>query len=284
MRKLKINEIQKIQLDLMKIVHEVCIKENIRYYLISGSCLGAVRHQGFIPWDDDIDVGMLRDDYEHFIRVFDKHFDTKKYFLQNEHTDVDFTFPMSRICVLGTNLIYYRTQHLRYCKCMFMDIFPLDNVPDDERCRNTQIREYGFLKYIIAKKVYMLSDNVTINILNSIVSKLLFFIPLCFLLTLRYKIQTRYRHVQTQCVCSMASKYGCRKHIMNRDIYGTPKLMKFEDSEFFFPEKSDEHLRHLFGKNYMVLPPESKRGKASDVYMLEDNDLLHESCTNFLKK
>ena len=70
METLSIKEIQQYQLELMTLVDNVCRKNNIHYYLISGSCLGAIRHKGFIPWDDDIDIGMFREDYEHFLRIF----------------------------------------------------------------------------------------------------------------------------------------------------------------------------------------------------------------------
>ena len=82
MKKLTLKESQALQLNLMKEIHKVCEENKITYYLIAGSCLGAVRHGGFIPWDDDIDIGMFRKDYEKFCLIFDEKMNTDKYFLR----------------------------------------------------------------------------------------------------------------------------------------------------------------------------------------------------------
>ena len=80
---------------------------------------------------------------------------------------------------------------------------------------------------------------------------------------------TKYNSNSTECVCSMASKYGYRKHIMPRSIYGTPTLLPFEDSLFYFPEKYKDHLQNLFGKNYMIIPPVEKRETPTKAFKLD---------------
>ncbi len=267
MRELSIKEIQQKQLELMRKVHKVCVEHGITYYLISGSCLGAVRHGGFIPWDDDIDIAMMRPDYERFVKGFNEWFDTQKYFLQTEWTDRDFAVPLARICIRGTWLDEPWAEHLRCDKSMFMDIFPLDNVPDDEKERARHARKVNFYKSLLARKVYSRSESRAANMVKGLISGLLKVIPLRSLLNRRRRLHMAYDDRHTACVSSLASKYGYRKHVMDREIYGTPVLMKFENEEFYMPEKYEEHLTRLFGPRYMEIPPVEKRQKPTPAYI-----------------
>lgn len=269
MKELSIKEIQDLQLRLMKIVHTVCCEQGIRYYLISGSCLGAVRHGGFIPWDDDIDIAIMRPDYERFLAGFNSWFDTDKYFLQNEWTDRDFALPLSRICIKGTRLDEPWAEHLRCNKAMFMDVFPLDNVPDDADLRIKHDKSIRFYKTLLARKVYTTTSDKLSNLAKWVISRLLSIVPLSVIRDKRYRIHTKYDNEPTTSVSSLASKYGYKKHIMNRDIYGTPVLLKFEDEQFYFPEKYEEHLLNLFGPSYMQVPPEEKREKPAKAYIID---------------
>ena len=99
------SDLRKVQLrllDMLLYIDRICKENCIDYWLSSGTLIGAVRHGGFIPWDDDIDIAMLREDYEHFRAVFNDSFDTTKFFLQNIFTDNDFQPSLMRLCIKGT--------------------------------------------------------------------------------------------------------------------------------------------------------------------------------------
>ena len=113
---MEIRELQLLQLDVMKEIHEVCIKHKIEYYLIAGSVLGAVRHGGFIPWDDDIDIAMMRSQYDEFRSVFYEEFDQTKYFLQDYDTDNEHRPALMRLCIKGTIQDLPYEYHLKNCK------------------------------------------------------------------------------------------------------------------------------------------------------------------------
>lgn len=272
MKELTLKEIQTRQLELAIEIDKMCQRNNITYYLISGSCLGAVRHGGFIPWDDDIDIALMRKDYDRFIDLFDKEFDPSKYILTNDEREAQFTPSLSRIIFKGTELDEPQFSHLNFNKGMFLDVFPLDNVPNDMEKRMQQERELRHINKLIHYKIWAKSTgrfSWIKNLTKTIRTIALLPISLKSLKQQRYGIITRYKNTNTECVSSMASKYGYSKHIMPRNVYGNPSRMDFDGYKLPFPEQAHEHLRRLFGENYMVIPPEAKREKPTRVFIAE---------------
>ena len=123
--------IKKIELDMLCAFIEICNRLSIRYYLLGGTMLGAVRHHGFIPWDDDIDVGIFRDDYELFISKAQSYL-PNYYFLQNIYTDPECMINFTKIRDSRTTFIETSTKSKKMNHGVYIDIFPLDFYPDDE--------------------------------------------------------------------------------------------------------------------------------------------------------
>jgi len=121
-------EIHKIQFEMALEVKRICQNHNIEYFLIAGTLLGAVRHKGFIPWDDDLDIGMLRIDYNKFISLAPIEMD-KKYVLQTWDTDPGFALPSAKLRKSGTKYIERNSQKANIHNGIFIDIFPFDNAP-----------------------------------------------------------------------------------------------------------------------------------------------------------
>ena len=119
------NDLQKVQLDILKEFIKVCEKHNLRYFLVCGSCLGAARHKGFIPWDDDVDVGMPREDFDKFIEL-SKEFEGTKYFLQTWKTDPHYLYNFAKIRDSSTTYIENLYPCHRMNHGVWMDIFPFD--------------------------------------------------------------------------------------------------------------------------------------------------------------
>lgn len=269
MKELSLREVQLMQLDLMKLVDAFCIEHNIQYYLIAGSCLGAIRHGGFIPWDDDIDIAMMRTDYDRFVELFNSKFTSTEFFLQNSQTDPYFSLSLSRICIKGTFVQIESEKHFKACKNTYIDVFPLDNVPDDEALRAKQMTELKKVDRLIALKEYHLyRKSLFERLAKQFVSSCLSIIPLSFLRKKRYQVMSKYNDIATQCVCSTTSKYGYYKQIIDKNVYGKPRRLVFEGVELNVPEKTNEYLSHLYGINYMQIPPEDKRVKPHKVFSL----------------
>ncbi|MBO5340565.1 MAG: LicD family protein [Oscillospiraceae bacterium] len=126
------NELQSKALDLLKCFIETCDRLELNYYLVCGSALGAVKYSGFIPWDDDIDVGMLRADYERFLKQAPACL-PEHYFLQNYRTDPAFPHPFSKLRDSKTTFIEAGKAHLPINHGIYIDIFPLDGYPKTEK-------------------------------------------------------------------------------------------------------------------------------------------------------
>lgn len=272
MKLLTIQEVQNELLTLMKILHAFLEEHRLSYYLIGGSALGAVRHSGFIPWDDDIDIGMYRNDYETLLNLREefnlKHKDTYEFIDFHNHNRCDFV--LSRIYINGTYIDDPSVAYTRLDKRLYLDIFPLDNVPADE----TISQKYA-KKIAGQKKLLSFCDTRDYNTgkIKRNMKKIIAFFLSPFRANILKRcdgLMKRYQHSETEHVCSLCSQYSYKKQKMPRAYYGQPTLYRFENCHFYIPEQADRYLTQLYGKDYMELPPENKRRKGHDIYQTHE--------------
>ena len=128
----QLRRLQLVELDILLELDRICRKNHIDYFLCGGTLLGAVRHGGFIPWDDDVDVGFFREDYERFCRIFQEQADSTKYFLQTWKTDRYYRWNYGKIRRLGTEYVRAGQEHMKYRTGISIDIFPYDYLPVDQ--------------------------------------------------------------------------------------------------------------------------------------------------------
>lgn len=126
-----LRKMQSIQLEMLLEVHRICKKHNIKYSIIAGTFLGAVRHGGYIPWDDDADIAMLRDEYERFCKVCESELDSSKFYLQTHVNTSGYRWGYGKIRRKGTAFVRSGQEHMPYPTGVFIDIFPLDHVPEN---------------------------------------------------------------------------------------------------------------------------------------------------------
>lgn len=269
MRKMDIKEVQNELLVLMNKLHGFLVENNISYYLIAGSTLGAIRHDGFIPWDDDIDIGMFRDEYEKFLKISSK-FDSR-YEIVNFNNCMQCDYVLSRVYINNTWIDNPKITNTKLDKRLYLDIFPIDNVPEEEEeCAKFErkikrkktllsycdVRDYG------NNKIKLLFKKMIANILSPFRMAIL---KNCD------RLMKKYQYAETACVCSLCSQYSFAKQKMPREYYGTPTLHVFADSEFYVPMKTSEYLTKLYGDDYMQMPPENKRRKGYDIYRMDED-------------
>ena len=265
MELLSIEKIQEMQLVLMKKIHAFLESNKINYYLIAGSALGAVRHNGFIPWDDDIDIGMFRDDYDNFLRICDK-FDGD-YSVENFKNSKNCDYCLTRIYFPNTEIDNPQIKDTVLNKKLYFDIFPLDNVPKDYAERSKFEKKIKKKKLLIARIDVRNNQNSRIEMLEKRLFS--FFLKPFRNLILRKtdKLMCTYRNATTSLVCSLSSQYSFSKQVMPKEYYGKPTLHVFEDTQFYIPERVNEYLTTLYGNDYMEIPPENKRRKSYNIYI-----------------
>lgn len=267
MNTFQLNILKQAQMEIMDEIHKVCCENDIRYYIIGGTALGAVRHSGFIPWDLDIDIAMPRNDYEKFASVcYDKL--SNRFNYRSYKNTPCYIRPHAIVCINDT-VLYTRCDKFNRNEQnygIYLDIFPLDNAPKDEKLQKKQAKYISFLKKFKAiKRGYSFSEKLWKRIIKKSVSKMLFFISMDKLNERLDTASRKYENIDSNLLCSMASHYSYEKQCMPADIYGKPTLVKFEDREYFAPEKLDEYLTRIYG-DYMQLPPESKRQANMEVF------------------
>lgn len=264
----KLSLLQQKLLDILKWFHLFCEENNLKYYAIGGTMLGVVRHKGFIPWDDDIDVGMPREDYNKFIELTkNKQFD--KYVVESIYdNNKDFFYPMVKIYDTTTTLIENTRYKIK--RGLYIDVFPLDGVANTEK--ETEIflsNIYRKLNFLLARTTGVRKGRKFYKNFFVILSRL---IPNLFVdeIKLLKKINV---------ICSKNSFYetkysGCimgayrYKEIMLQQVFGSPRKYKFENLEIYGVEKYNEYLTNLYG-NYMQLPPLEKRVSHHDFILLD---------------
>ncbi len=256
----ELRKIGEIQLELMDEVHRICIENNICYYIAYGTLLGAVRHKGFIPWDLDMDVVMPRADYERFKQVCQEQLDAQYGYIDHESCR-NYMRPHALITHKKTKLVYrYDPVNPKPMKLgVYIDVFPLDNAPDDEKERHQHAKLlYGIRRLKDKRMMYCYSFKRWRRLVHYTFAAMLLWIPIPWLNRYQQKKMQKYNGSKTKYVCSMAGGYAYEKECMPTEIFSQPVLLEFEGRFFYAPKKYQEYLSGLYG-DYMQLPPEEKR-------------------------
>ena len=249
-----------LELNIAKEIKRICEKHDIKYFLTAGSLLGAIRHGGFIPWDDDMDIGMLREEYEHFVNLCDSELG-EEYMLQTWDTDPEYPFSYGKIRLKGTHIVETFSENTSSMNGIFVDIFPFDNAPDSPRERKRQAQWYFICKRLLwIKKGF--GKSIRKESAKQALKYDLFFIlaqliPYESLKKFYKNRQQKYNRKKTTCVVTDGA-YGYTKEILKREWVDNLESVKFENEKFLSYRDSVEYLRYFYG-DYMELPPEEKR-------------------------
>lgn len=260
----ELRAVQLIQLELLQEVKRICKKCNIRYSIIAGTLLGAVRHGGYIPWDDDADIAMLREEYERFRTACDKFLDHDKYYFQDDRNTDGYRWGYGKLRKKGTLFLREGQEDMPYEQGIFIDIFPLDYVSDNHLMRTMQ----NFKCFCIRK---ILWSRVGKNVDKSRIKRGVYSILNRISEAKAKKIFNRYVNKrtgkETKWVRILMFPTPNKQYGYLTEWYEDTESITFEGIEFDGIRKCDEYLKFKFG-NYMELPPESER-KVHPVSRLE---------------
>lgn len=254
---------RQVQLRILQILLEIdriCIKHNIRYYLAYGTTIGAIRHNGFIPWDDDADIHMFKEDYEKFKKVCKTELD-KKYFFQDEESDKGYKSYLPKIRMNNTAFVEGWAKDWDMHHGIYVDIFILDKCPKNKNIQDLNIKirkntEFtrrgiynkentkGFVKNAIRPIV---KNNIVLNLWKSCV----------------YNICKKDENL-----CIDINDFG---NIFPAKVFGNPRRVEFEGHMLNVPEKAEEYLTYYYG-DYMTLPPKEKRVSHHNIIYIDLNN------------
>lgn len=251
----ELRRLQLTQLEILKIIDSICRQHNIPYSLYAGSLLGAVRHQAFIPWDDDLDVCMNRSDYDRFLEIWKKS-PPEGYFLQNKDNAPVFPQSFSKIRKNHTTFLLYDDKPECYHTGIFVDIFPVDRIPEGRFAQ--MLFRWDCMHYQLLNREFVPSkSNAAVKAASAII---LAATPKGRRPAARRRLLnriTRYRDrrdlpiIFIETVASMKKLYPA--DMMDRFVD-----LPFEDSAYQCMEQWDNNLKIKYG-DYMKLPPESNR-------------------------
>lgn len=258
----ELKEIHQIETDILKEVDRICRKENIRYYLAGGTLLGAVRHKGFIPWDDDVDIAMPRKDYEKFLKIMKNGaHDYYKILALEYRKDYPYTFAK----VVDTRTGFQEEIGKEISDLgIFIDVFPLDGMGNEKKSAMNRMMKIIRLRSRIIEA--SLKEDEIKNKERSLKNKILKEAANCLikLIGIRRSYGYLMEYVRKKdfnssyWIASAVGGAGIEKELIERKYFDDVVEMEFEGNLFFAPAGYDVYLKNLYG-DYMKLPPEEQR-------------------------
>ena len=254
MQAITVKELKQIQLDLLAAIDTFCRKNNIKYSIAFGTLLGQVRHGGYIPWDDDIDIMMPRADYDRFLKEFQSEF----YKVIDFDTDNSYSQPYAKVYDSRTKLDEFTNTKNKYG--INIDIFPLDKVPVDIQRNSWFLREKKFYNLLHTFKIVRLVGNMKLK------TKMVVSIAKLFMVGIRTEtinkklisLSKKYQNLSDYKIGIIAPTDNRYEEIFSKEVFESYEDCKFENLTVKRIVRYHEYLQHSYG-DYMQLPPEEKR-------------------------
>lgn len=252
---LTLDEIKKIEIDILRYIDKICEAHHLNYYITAGTLIGAVRHHGFIPWDDDIDIVMMREDYRRLIEIMQH--DNSKYALLSPYYSCNYYYPFCKVVDTTTKLIENGTVEMDGMG-VYIDIFPLDKLPNDYKLRRKIQRKCMFYRRIMGRaRVWKAGTS----------KRSLLYKGLCLGCDIYGwhhafqkfdELSTSYERSQRPLYLTNLTDCGDTYYCVPASCFKSKTKLEFEGEQFYAMAGYDAYLRSGF-KDYMKLPPIEKR-------------------------
>lgn len=260
----KLSDTQRTILEMAKWFHSFCDEHNLCYYIIGGTLLGARRHSGFIPWDDDIDIGMPRPDFERLLDLGEKL--TGRYLFESyRNRKPDFIYTFGKLYDTNTTLI--ENQRTPVKRGLYLDIFPIDGIGNSRDDAKRNFKPIRRRIQILSAKACGISKRR--SYWKNLAIKLAWLIPGSITSEIEKIVELSKSRDYEKCdyVGNLSGNWFERE-LVPKKFFGTPKLYNFEDTKLFGCECSDEYLTYVYGE-WRKLPPPEKQVSHHD-YLFKD--------------
>jgi len=255
-----LRQAQLVMLRILKVVDFICRKHRISYWMCFGTLLGAVRHKGFIPWDDDLDIAMMREDYEHFIRVAKEEL-PKDMFLQTRENEKEYDYLPVPCKIRDTKSLTFSPylNKQKYHKGIAIDVFPFDrfNRFGFEHKKDFFLKNYNK----VISKCFDADMGINPTVLKAFVSR---FKPVFRWLLLHYQrmvspvIEKNKQIPDKECFAGHGFNTPWIRKMTMDEIFPLREII-FEDQLFYAPGNTDAYLKHIYGNTYMTPPPKEQQ-------------------------
>ena len=253
-KEIDLKELRKLQLDILNDIDGFCKKNKINYWIDCGTLLGAIRHSGYIPWDDDIDIGMLRDDYEKFLKTYNRK--NHRYKLSATENNKNHYYQYGK--VFDTKTILYEPDENGIKSAVYVDVFIYDNAPDDEKeCQKMFDRRDTLNKLKTAQLFPELYDKSSLKkrIMRFFLNIYLKFLPKNYYIKKSIENSKKYMNENTKRVGNFTS---ATRMTGDKKIFASFVPVTFENRKYPAPVGYKEWLKAFYG-DYMKLPPKEKQ-------------------------